>query len=109
MTGVQTCALPIWCGALHFWGDLAEVRSLAVAKEFKGRGAGRMIVEALVEDARRYHVREVFALTFQPGFFEKLGFTRTNKERFPHKIWNDCVKCPHFPDCGEVALMLALR
>ncbi len=99
----------IGCGALHFWGDLAEVRSLAVAKEFKGQGVGRMIVEALVEDARRYHVREIFALTFQPGFFEKMGFKRTDKERFPHKIWNDCVKCPHFPDCGEVALMMGLR
>lgn len=97
------------CGALRLWGGLAEVRSLAVVETQQKRGVGAGIVRACVEEARRLHVDEVFALTFQPEFFERLGFVRTPKERFPHKIWTDCVKCPHFPDCGEVALVLDLR
>jgi len=31
------------------------------------------------------------------------------KENFPHKIWNECVKCPHFPDCDEVALEIEIQ
>ena len=92
------------CGALHLWSDLAEVRSLAVAREHQGKGIGTRLVQACLEEARRLHVREVFTLTFQPAFFERLGFAQVDKERFPHKIWNECVKCPHVPDCGEVAL-----
>ena len=99
----------VGCGGLRLWGDLAEVRSLAVAEAHQKRGVGAGIVRACVEEARRLHVAEVFALTFQPDFFERLGFVRTPKERFPHKIWTDCVKCPHFPDCGEVALVIELR
>ena len=99
----------VGCGALHLWSDLAEIRSLAVAEEWRGRGLGRRIVEACLAEARRLHVREVFALTFQPDFFRKMGFAEVPKERFPHKIWNECVKCPHFPNCGEVALALELR
>lgn len=99
----------IGCGALHLWSDLAEIRSLAVSSEYRNRRIGSRIVRACVEEAKRLHVREVFLLTFQPAFFEKLGFTRVSKQRFPHKIWNECVKCPHFPDCDEIALALELR
>ena len=99
----------VGCGALHLWSDLAEVRSLAVAREHHKRGVGTRIIQACIEEARRLHVREVFTLTFQPEFFERLGFRRVEKERFPHKIWQVCVKCPLFPDCGEVALSLELR
>lgn len=99
----------VGCGALHLWSDLAEIRSLAVSPEYRNRGIGSRIVRACMEEARRLHVREVFMLTFQPAFFEKLGFARVSKQRFPHKIWNECVKCPHFPDCGEIALAVELR
>jgi len=106
------CALDseiVGCGALHLWSDLAEIRSLAVTRGCQKRGIGTRIVEACLQEARRLHVREVFVLTFQPAFFERLGFRRVPKERFPHKIWNECVKCPHFPDCGEVALSVDVR
>jgi len=99
----------IGCGALHLWSDLAEVRSLAVAREHQKRGIGSRLVHACIEEGRRLHVREIFTLTFQPSFFERLGFRRVPKERFPQKIWNECVNCPHFPNCGEVALSLELR
>jgi amino-acid N-acetyltransferase len=95
--------------ALHFvWDGLAEVRSLAVARAHQRRGVARRLVEAGVEEARVYDCRRVFALTYVPDFFRKLGFREIDKHELPHKVWADCVKCPKFPDCGEIPLALDL-
>jgi len=92
--------------ALHIcWIDLAEVRSLAVRKDLQGRGIGRRLVEACLDEARRLGLRRVFALTYRPGFFARLGFREVEKSELPHKVWQDCIHCVHFPECDEVAVM----
>jgi amino-acid N-acetyltransferase len=97
------------CCALHVtWGDLAEIRSLAVDECAHGRGYGRLLVERCLEDARELGLPKVFALTYIPDFFEKLGFSRINKSDLPHKIWSECINCPKFPDCGEEAVALEI-
>jgi amino-acid N-acetyltransferase len=97
------------CCALHVvWEDLAEVRSLAVREDAHGRGIGRALLAAGVRDAPALGVRRVFTLTFVPEFFRKLGMADTPKESLPHKVWADCVRCPHFPNCDEVALIAAV-
>lgn len=97
------------CGALHVvWSDIAEIRSVAIAPDRMGQGLGRQIVERLVEEARDLELPRVFALTFQPGFFAKLKFETADKKDLPHKIWKDCLNCPKFPDCGEVAMIRTL-
>ena len=93
------------CAALHLWSDLAEIRSLAVRESHWRRGLGSALVRRCIEEARALGVKTVFALTYQPEFFERLGFRRVSKERFPQKIWVDCAQCPQFPNCGEVALI----
>lgn len=99
----------VGCVALHIvWKDLAEVRSLAVEEEYRGLGLGKLLVERAVEDARELSIPKVFALTYVPDFFEKLGFTRIEKSELPHQVWADCVKCHKFPDCGEIPLTLNL-
>lgn len=98
------------CGALHMvWKDLAEIKSLAVEEGFHGRGIGTQIAEACLEEARELSVPRVFVLSYRPEFFERMGFRRVPKEKFPQKIWNECVKCPDFPDCKEVALEIAFK
>lgn len=93
------------CGGLEIaWADLAEIKSLAVDAAWKGKGLGRRIVEACIDEARELGVRRVFALTYQVDFFEKLGFRQIPKEELPHKIWSHCLNCPKFPDCDEVAV-----
>src|SRR5262249_43330281 len=63
------------CGALAVtWTDIAEVRSLAVVPEMQQHGIGKLIVDALVVDARRLGIPRLFAFTYVPGFFEKMGF-----------------------------------
>ncbi len=99
----------VGCSALTIaWEGLAEVRSLATAREFRGRGIGRRLVEACLAEARRLGIGRVFALTQAPPFFERLGFKRVPKEELPHKIWADCIKCPKFPDCDEEAVAIDL-
>ena len=94
------------CGALHVvWEDLAEVRSLAVREDARGRGIGVALFRACVEEAPALGVRRVFTLTFVPDFFRKLGMADVAKETLPHKVWADCVRCPRFPTCDEVALV----
>ena len=96
----------IGSAALHVvWDGLAEVRSLAVRSDRGRKGAGTKLVEACISDAILLGVTRVFALTYKPAFFERLGFHRVDKAELPHKIWTDCLKCSKFPDCDEVALL----
>ena len=98
------------CVALHVdSSDLAEVRSLAVAEDKQGQGFGAQLVKACLEEAREIGVATVFCLTYQPIFFEKLGFSRRDKMELPRKIWTECYQCPKFPDCGEIALVLEME
>ncbi|HQU12686.1 MAG TPA: N-acetyltransferase [Thermodesulfobacteriota bacterium] len=92
--------------AIHImWEDLAEVRSLAVREGKMRRGVGTRLVESCISEAIVLGIDRVFALTYKPEFFKKLGFHVVDKAELPQKIWSDCLKCSKFPDCDEVALV----
>ena len=94
-------------GALHLtWNGLAEVRSMAVHADFSRQGIGSTIVKKLLEEGRAVGVKKFFTLTYRPEFFQSLGFELTTKESLPHKIWKECLDCPKFPNCDEIALTL---
>ena len=98
------------CAALSIvWEDMAEVRSLFVVEALRGKGAGRRLVEACIEDARTMDIGKVFTLTYETAFFGKLGFSEVGKDKLPQKIWAVCIHCPKFPDCDEVAMLQVLR
>lgn len=99
---IAVCALGI-C-----WENLAEIRSLAVAQDQQGKGLGSQLVEVCLEEARSLGLKKVFALTYIPEFFSSLGFSEVEKSTLPHKVWADCLKCPKFPDCDEIAMILEL-
>lgn len=94
-------------GALHFHADdLAEIRSLVVKDDFRGKGIGKGLVSTLLEEGTHLGVEKVLTLTYKKAFFESLGFSEIPKESLPsHKLWADCIKCKHFPICDEIALI----
>lgn len=92
-----------------FNANLAEVRSLIVAPQFRRRGIARAIVNELLDEAKFYGLKSVFTLTYQKEFFERLGFIEIPKDELPaQKIWADCIKCKKFPVCNEIALIYTL-
>jgi amino-acid N-acetyltransferase len=106
LVAVDTENRVVGCVALHvFWENLAEIRCLAVAEQMQGLGVGRRLMEASWESARELEVKSVFALTNAVGFFERCGYHQVDKSELPHRIWNECVRCPAFPICTEIALI----
>jgi amino-acid N-acetyltransferase len=72
-------------GALHIlWGDIAEVRGLAVRPDIMTKGVGKKLVEACESEARRIGIPTLFAWTYSVGFFEKCGFKLIDKSKDLH-------------------------
>jgi amino-acid N-acetyltransferase len=95
----------VGCGALHLYGmHLAEIRSIAVWPKYKGTGAGRVLVDALLDEAEQQHVSCVCLFTRIPKFFAHLGFAEAKREELPDKIYKDCAICPKLHECDEVAM-----
>lgn len=100
----------IACAALHLtWSDLAEIRAVAVAEDYQRQGIGSQLITACLEEARAIGIASVFCLTYRPGFFEKFGLAQVDRMELPRKVWTECYRCPKFPDCEEVALILNLK
>ncbi|MCA1944439.1 MAG: N-acetyltransferase [Desulfovibrio sp.] len=98
---IQAC-----CALSITWDDLAELRSLVVSEALRGQGWGRRLVEACLSEAVTLGLFRIFTLTYQQTFFEKLGFQVVGKEVLPQKVWSDCLRCPKFPECDEIAMLL---
>lgn len=99
----------VGCGALHFYSPvMGEVRSLAVAPEERTHGIGMQLIEALVREAESYTLDALFAFTYVPGFFAKMGFHEVERGELPLKAWKDCLRCPKFNSCDEIAVVRIL-
>ena len=96
--------------ALHVHtSELAEIRSLIVREEVRGKKIGESLITKALEEASVLGIKRVLSLTYKQSFFERLGFVEIPKESLPeHKIWADCIKCKHFPICNEVSLVKTL-
>ena len=89
-----------------------EIVSVAVKSMFRKRGIGRLLVEAVIENVRRFRPREVLVLTFAPGFFGKLGFVETPKTEVMHKLYTGCINCAKHANpftCPEIAMKRDVR
>ena len=96
----------IGCAALAIvWENMAEIRSLAVKEDYQGKKIGAALVNEALKEAEGLGIKKIFTLTYKPDFFKKFGFKEIDKKLLPHKIWTDCINCPHFPDCNEVCLL----
>jgi amino-acid N-acetyltransferase len=97
------------CAALHFYTPTAaEVRSLAVSESLKSKGIGRKLVEELEIEATNQGISSLFAFTYVPDFFSKLGYSTVDRGLLPQKAWKDCLRCPKFQNCDEIAVLKRL-
>jgi len=96
------------CSLHIYWKDLAEIKSLAVSENYQSKGIGKKLVLACIDDAKNLGIERIFALTYVPEFFKKLGFKIVDKSNFPQKIWNECIHCTKFNDCQEIPVLYDL-
>lgn len=100
----------IGISALSIYGDgIGEIRSLGVRQGHTGKGIGRSLVEACLNEARSIGLKKVFALTYKVEFFQRLNFRTIKKDDLPQKIWGDCIRCLKFPNCDETAVIIELK
>jgi amino-acid N-acetyltransferase len=98
------------CGALHFYSPtIGEIRSLAVHERAKTHGVGRRLIQALAAEAEQYELDAIFAFTYVVEFFQKVGFHVVERGVLPLKAWKDCLRCPKFQACDEIAVLRVLR
>ena len=96
------------CSLIVSWKDLGEIRSLSVIESSQNHGIGSKLVEKCLKEAVELGLSRVFALTLRKNFFADLGFEEIDKTLLPHKIWADCIKCPKFPNCDEIAMIISI-
>lgn len=92
-------------GLRVMWANLAEVYALVVGSAARGRGVGKQLVEACVKEAEAIGVRRLFALTYEKTFFERCGFAVVDRVTLPLKVWSECVRCPKYDACDEIAMV----
>jgi amino-acid N-acetyltransferase len=90
------------------WGRFVELRSLGVDPQYSNQGIGTKMVEESIENALSTDCDSLFVLTYAVSMFARLGFSVVDKEKLPHKVWNDCNACLHQENCDETAMVISL-
>ncbi|PKN71746.1 MAG: GNAT family N-acetyltransferase [Deltaproteobacteria bacterium HGW-Deltaproteobacteria-12] len=97
------------CAMNIIWENLAEVRSLFVAENYRKKGIGKQLVDACIAEAITLELFRIFSMTYKKEFFAKLGFKEVDRTTLPQKIWSDCFHCSKYPDyCDETAMIVEL-
>jgi amino-acid N-acetyltransferase len=97
------------CAMNIIWENLAEIRSLYVDENYRGKGIGKELVEACVSEAITLGLFKIFTLTYKRELFAQMAFKEVDKTSLPEKIWSDCLRCSKYPDyCDEVAMIMEL-
>lgn len=98
------------CAALHIYTPThAEVRSLAVARDYQKHGVGRILMEAMETEGRQFGLHALFAFTYVDEFFFRMGYQLADRGELPLKVWRDCIHCKKFHQCDEIAVIRWLR
>ena len=89
--------------------QVAEVRSLAVDAAERGQNVGAMLVRELRRRARREGFEKLCAFTHAPAYFIDMGFSIVPHSWLLEKVLTDCVRCPHFRQCGQFAMVVPIE
>ena len=73
----------VGCCCLEVYSvKIAELRSLAVLPEFRGRGLGAALTDVAVADARQRGIPQVLVVTSNREFFERRNFGPCLNEKY---------------------------
>jgi amino-acid N-acetyltransferase len=73
----------VGCCVLEVYSPkIAEIRSVVVRPEYRGRGLGQGLIRAAVAEGRRRRIGEIMVITSTPEYFERLNFGPCLNERF---------------------------
>lgn len=97
------------CGLSIVWANLAEVYSLAVHPDYRGKGIGKLLVLSCVDEAEELGIRKLMTLTYEQKFFARCGFTVVDRQELPLKVWSECVRCSKNQACDEIAMVRVLE
>jgi len=89
-------------------GSVAEVRSLVVSREARGKGVATRLLDQLRHRAVEEGYETLAAFTHDPRFFVQQNFSMVPHQWVPEKIAHDCAACPLFRRCGQHAMTLSL-
>ncbi len=96
------------CSLSIYYPGVGEIISLAVREDKTREGLGTKLALVAIEEARKFGLKELFSFTYAPEFFEKLGFEQIEKNEMHPKFWQECFRCPKYPNCDEVAMKKVL-
>ena len=99
----------VGCGGVHVvWGDMAELRSIAVHRKCKGKGYGRAAsARGCIEDARERSgvpTPSTPSPTYRASSRSSAS-AKSSTASLPHKVFGDCLNCPKFNACDEIAML----
>jgi N-acetylglutamate synthase-like GNAT family acetyltransferase len=78
----------VGCACLEIYSPkIAELRSLAVRDDCRGKGYGAMLVNTVVEAAKARRIPQILVVTSTPEFFEGLNFGSCLNEKYA-LFWN---------------------
>lgn len=73
----------VGCATLEVYSPkIAEIRNVAVDASERGKGYGKILVRAAVDEANKRKVREIIVVTSNREFFEGLNFGACLNEKY---------------------------
>jgi amino-acid N-acetyltransferase len=85
----------VGCGALHvMWDDIGEIRTLAAARDWRGKGVGHALLTRIEDDARELGLGRLFCLTFETGFFSEHGYAEHGEGLVSPDVYAELVRSP---------------
>src|SRR5207245_10970185 len=96
-----------WRALRDYRFDMVQTPSIAADPAHQCSGRGKLLVPALLSQAKQHAVPRICLFTRKPEFFSQLGFAMAQREDLPDKLYKDCCVCPRFHCCDEVAMVRA--